>query len=86
MKIECLIYQKKVEKFEKKSKEKKYKKAYIAQKDNDIESSGEFEKKVANLCRMARNSDSDEDIEISNQEPSPSYDELQYCYQVASRT
>ena len=78
--MECLIYKKKkVEKFEKKSKERKYKKAYIAWEDNDMESSGEPENEVTNFCLMARDSDSDsdEEVDISNLKPPPSYDELQ---------
>ena len=51
-----------------------------------MESSREFKNEVTNLCLMAKDSDSDEKVKPSNLECPPSYDELQYCYQVASRT
>ena len=79
IKMDCLIYQKKMEKHEKKPyKEKKGRRAYIAWEDNDMDSSDESEHEEANLCLMA---DVDEN-EVNDLDPlNPNYDELQEAFE-----
>ena len=79
LRVDCLIFKKRMEKSEKKNiSEKKEKRDYITWDDNDLESSEDSENKVINLSLMAKSYESDEEVTSSNK--SISFDELQDAF------
>ena len=77
LRVNCPIFMKRMEKFEKKNfSEKKVKKAYITWDDNDMESYEDSKNEEIKLCLMAKSYESDEEVTSSNKNLSISFDEL----------
>ncbi|CAJ2652972.1 unnamed protein product [Trifolium pratense] len=74
IKSECLLYQKKHEKLDRRPQiESKGRRAYISMDDNDTDSSDESDNEEANLCLMVNQ---EEEVNSFESEPNFTYDEL----------